>query len=181
MSDISPSPESPQTLAAAVPPVLPLAPEPEPLTPEQQAAALQLKTRAWCAFVFAICASMLAVGMWLRPDPRGVETHTQLGLLPCGFYSATGIPCPTCGCTTSVTHFAHGQWISSFATQPFGFLVGLVATILVPLSAFGIVTGRWTGPSMFWLSWHWPKWVFGGIGWLLLSWVYKIWLVKHGG
>jgi len=65
-------------------------------------------------------------------------------------------------------------------TQPFGFAVGLVAAILLPLTLWGAVTGVWKGPSMFWLGWHWRSWVFGGLAILLLGWAYKAWIMRHG-
>jgi hypothetical protein len=123
---------------------------------------------------------MLLVGLWLKPDQRGVETHTQIGLLPCGFMRVFKVPCPTCGCTTAVSHFSHGNLTRSLFTQPFGFAVALLATILVPLTAVGVVTGRWLGPSMFWLNWYWWMWVYGGLLLLLGAWAYKIWLVWVG-
>jgi hypothetical protein len=181
MSESSPATDA--TTPVTVPPVIPLAPPPPSapaLTPAQAAAALRLKVRVWSTFTFAICALMLGLGLYMHPDKRGVETHTQIGLLPCGWYKATGIPCPTCGCTTAVTYFAHGNWGMSFYTQPFGFTVGLVAAMLIPLTSVGMITGRWLGPSSFWLSWHWRMWVYGGILLLVAAWVYKIWLVKSG-
>jgi hypothetical protein len=172
--------------------VLAAAPVPPPLTEAAPAAAppaapradtpaeIRFKTRVWCTFTFVMCVGMLAVGLWLTPSEQGVETHRQLGLPPCGFYFATGLPCPTCGCTTSVSHFAHGHLLASFLTQPFGFLVALVATLLTPLSVFGMATGRWIGPSVFWLSWHWRTWVYGGLAYLVLAWGYKAIMVKMG-
>jgi hypothetical protein len=183
MSDSSPpyASSEPQSAPPVQPLVeaAPLAPAPV-LTPEQQAATARLKVRVWCAFVFAICAVMLGIALWLKPSSHGIETHTQLGLMPCGFFRITGMPCPTCGCTTAVSHFAHGNLAMSLFTQPFGFYVALVATLMIPLTAVGIVTGRWKGPSMFWLSWYWRAWVFGSILILVASWLYKIWLIKSG-
>ena len=59
-------------------------------------------------------------------------------------------------------------------------LVALVATLLTPLSVFGMATGRWIGPSVFWLSWHWRTWVYGGLAYLVLAWGYKAIMVKMG-
>jgi hypothetical protein len=123
---------------------------------------------------------MLTVGLKLQPDPRGLETHRQLRLPPCGFLMTTGLPCPTCGCTTAVSNFAHGRWLTSFTTQPFGFVVGLLALALLPFTLMGMLTGRWFGPSMFFLQWYWRVWVYGGIAILALAWIYKIYMVKHG-
>jgi hypothetical protein len=172
MSESAPTPD-----AVAPPPVIPLAPPP---SPAQAAAASRLKIRVWCTFTFVMCTAMLLVGLWLRPDARGVETHRQLGMLPCGFYMMTKIPCPTCGCTTAVSHFAHGNWGMSLFTQPFGFAVGLLAALLIPLTSIGMITGRWLGPTAFWMGWYWRMWVYGGIAFLLAAWLYKIWLVKSG-
>ncbi len=70
--------------------------------------------------------------------------------------------------------------LTSLATQPFGFAVGVLALLLVPLTAMGMVTGRWIGPSMFYLSWYWRVWVYGGLGLMAVAWGYKIVMVKSG-
>ena len=182
MSEITspPSPmESKPAGTAGV--VLYHAPEPTPPSPEVMAAQSRFAVRVWSAFVFVICAGMLGVGFYLTPNNKlGMETHRQLGLPPCGFYFTTGLPCPTCGCTTAVSNLAHGNVLTSLATQPFGFAVGLLGLILVPLTAMGMVTGRWVGPSMFYLSWYWRVWVYGGLGLMAVAWGYKIVMVKSG-
>ena len=162
--------------------VLPLAPPPVELSPEAKARQLRFTVRMWCAFVFIACMAMLSVGFKLDPTVNGkyagTGTHEQLGLPACGLLEHTGYPCPTCGCTTAVSLFSHGHLIHSFLTQPFGFAVALLAALLVPLTAVGITTGKWLGPSMFWINWHWQYWVWGGIGTLLLGWIYKIIIIR---
>jgi hypothetical protein len=182
MSDISATsgyPAQPPVVAAPVLSSAPLLAN-NPDTLLRTAAHKRMEVRIWCGFVFLMCVAMLSVAHFLTPDGRGMETHRQLGLPPCGFYLTTGLPCPTCGCTTAVSRFAHGQLLASFLTQPFGFLVGLLAVILVPLTAIGIVAGRWLGPSMFTLNWYWRLWLFGGMGWIAGAWIYKILIVKSG-
>jgi hypothetical protein len=172
MSNITPN------SAAEPAPELPLAP---PIVPHiKTPAEARLETRIWCSFIFAICASMLAFALYLKPDPlhTGTGTHQQLGFPPCGFLQSTGFPCPTCGCTTAVTWFAHASPLKSFLTQPFGFAVAFLATLLVPLSFWGLATGRWVGPSTFVLAWHWRYWTYGSILILLTAWVYKIAIIK---
>jgi hypothetical protein len=169
--------------ASAALPVLPLAPPlPEAVATGggRMAPPQPFVVRVWCAFTCLLCFSMLGMGLYLTPDPRGSGTHRQLGLPACGFYATTGYPCPTCGCTTAVSHFAHGQWVASFITQPFGFTVGLVALIAGCLCLVGLVTGRWIGPDMFTLSWYWRVWVYGGLGILAAAWAYKIAMVHFG-
>src|ERR1043165_7524101 len=127
MSDITPNSPAPA-------PEIPYAPP-----GAKTGAQIRLETRLWCSFIFAICAAMLGIALYLKPDPLhlGAGTHQQLGLPPCGFFQTTGIPCPTCGCTTAVTWFAHASPLKSFLTQPFGFAVALLAALLVPPSLWG--------------------------------------------
>ena len=77
-------------------------------------------------------AAILGVGRVLTPNPSGVGTHEQLGLPPCMFLKLTGIPCPSCGLTTSVAYAAHLQFGASFMAQPFGLLIALIAFLTVP-------------------------------------------------
>ena len=61
------------------------------------------------SFAFAVtlgCATVLLIASWLTPDPRGLGSHTKLGMPRCEFEYRTGIPCPSCGMTTSFAHFA---------------------------------------------------------------------------
>ena len=160
----------------AAPPVQPaaallaLAPPPAAaFSAEQIAAGDRLAVRLWSSFTFVSSSAMLGIGAWLKPDAAGTGTHQQLGLPPCGWLHMTGCPCPMCGCTTAVSHFAHGQFLASFLTQPFGFAVGLLAAVLIPLTVIGILRGKWVGPSMFTLNWHWRSLVFGGLGFMLLA------------
>ena len=176
MSDITPNSPAP---SAAV--QLELAPPPiqaidTPKTPAQ----LRFETRMWCSFIFAMCTAMLGIALYMRPDPLhlGSGTHQQLGLPPCGWLQTTGYPCPTCGCTTAVTWFVHAHPVKSFLTQPFGFVVALLAALLTPLSLWGLVRGKWLGPAPFVLAWYWRYWTYGPVLLLLAAWVYKIIITK---
>ena len=73
----------------------------------------------WAVLALARCA--------LVPDPHGHGTHVQFGLLPCLPMQRWGIPCPGCGLTTAVTHFAHAQVWQSIVAQPLGFAIALTA------------------------------------------------------
>jgi hypothetical protein len=141
---------------------------------EKTPAQARLEVRLWCSFVFVMCAAMMGVALYLHPAARGMGTHQQLGIAPCGWEVTLNMPCPTCGCTTAVSYFAHAKPLKSFLTQPFGFTVALVATVLLPLTLWGMIRGQWKGPSMFKLGWYWPWWTYGSIGLLVVAWAYKV-------
>lgn len=63
------------------------------------------------------------IAAWIQPDPRGFGTHRQLGLPPCSFQDLTGFACPSCGMTTSFSHFVRGSWIQSARCSLTGFLL----------------------------------------------------------
>jgi len=152
---------------------------PRPIRPTLSPATI---VRIWSLFTATLCFGILGVGLYLNPSPDGFGKRQGLfGGPPCGWYQMTGYPCPTCGCTTAVSHFAHGHILTSFLTQPFGFTVALVALIAGCLSLVGIFTGKWIGPAMFTLQWYWRLWVFGGVGILVFGWVYKIMMVRLAG
>ena len=67
----------------------------------------------------------------LEPDPRGFGTHTQLGLRPCAFLTATGRLCPSCGMTTSYAWLARGQIDRSWKANPAGCLYALLSVPLI--------------------------------------------------
>ncbi len=68
----------------------------------------------------------------LQPDPRGYGTHRQLGLPPCTVRLLFGIPCPSCGMTTSFASLMRGQLDQSFRANPAGLLLGLACAALIP-------------------------------------------------
>jgi hypothetical protein len=56
---------------------------------------------------------------------------------PCGMKQRTGLPCPTCGMTTSVLAFARGDLVKAFYVQPAG---GFLCSILVTVAFFALLT-----------------------------------------
>ena len=53
--------------------------------------------------------SGFSLSIYLKPNPQGFGTHRSLGLPPCSIRVMFGIPCPSCGMTTSFSHFVRGQ------------------------------------------------------------------------
>lgn len=130
----------------------------------------------WLDRVFAgAFASAAFVGAYVllhvAPDARGFDTHVQLGLEPCGWPSAYGIPCPTCGCTTAASHLVHGHLFAAFATQPFGAAVALVGLLLGAHGLWCLLRGR----SFVDLLVRLPFWrcVLVGVVLLFGAWLYK--------
>ena len=120
--------------------------------------------------VFLLAGFSLAIS--LAPNPAGFGTHQQLGLPPCSFQTMFGIPCPSCGMTTSFSHFVRGHWISSGRANVGGLLLAIVSAVMVPWSFWSASRGELVGvrdPDS-WLAW--------GIGVLtavtLLNWLIEV-------
>jgi hypothetical protein len=81
--------------------------------------------------------------------PLLMETHSRrLGLPPCTFKTITenvitgGVPCPSCGMTTSFALLMHGDVVHSLRANWVGTLLALYGLILVPWSLASILFRR---------------------------------------
>lgn len=126
--------------------------------------------------LMSISGVVLTIARLLSPSPNGLGTHQQLGLPPCFFHQITGIPCPTCGMTTSFAHTMRLHFYEAFMTQPFGMLACLLTILLIPLSLLmmrrrvpwmKVMTARGSNAVMF-----------GLVALFVLAWVYKIWAMR---
>jgi len=138
-------------------------------------AAGRLERVFWAGSLLACLSVLYLAAFRLNPErSRGIGTHEQLGLPPCGFPEMTGgYPCPSCGYTTTFTLAAQGNVLEAFVNQPFGFLVFVLTVLAVPLAA--LATFRRV--SLFAASERWPwqrLFVSLVLGWLL-AWGYKCW------
>src|SRR5688572_14176698 len=82
--------------------------------------------RALALVVAGACLAVLVTAALLTPHPSGVGTHTALHYQPCDFLARTGMPCPSCGMTTSFAWFARGNLLASFYVQPIGMVLALL-------------------------------------------------------
>ncbi len=82
----------------------------------------------------AVASTVLGVARGLHPSLAGVGTHLQLGLPPCRFLLVLGIPCPSCGLTTSFAFAAHLQFGQAFLASPFGLLLFFTTVLAIPAS-----------------------------------------------
>jgi hypothetical protein len=115
---------------------------------------------------------LLAVARSLRPSESGFGTHQQLGLPPCIFLQLTGIPCPSCGLTTSFAHAAHLNWLASFTTQPFGFVAFCLTALSIPGACY-LIYRRIAWEQVLYAPAS-NRVMYLLLALYLLSWVYKI-------
>lgn len=118
----------------------------------------------------------LTLARILRPSPNGFGTHEQLGLPPCVFLKLTGIPCPTCGVTTSFAHSARLNFSQALLVQPFGVLLFSLTVISIPLLI--VLLRRRVPWSSVVLARGFDWLIYGLIFAGLLGWLYKIAVVK---
>lgn len=125
---------------------------------------------------------VLLMARLLRPSPRGVGTHEQLGLPPCPLLHLTGIPCPSCGLTTSFAHAARLHFYQALITQPFGLIAFCLTVLSIPLSLY-LIRRR-----IAWADFIHARGInavlYVLLALYLLSWVYKLlamkWLLING-
>jgi hypothetical protein len=91
--------------------------------------------------------TVFGIARWLHPyDAEGralrSETHLQLGLPPCTFRVLTGLPCPSCGMTTSFALLMHGDWASSLRANAVGTLLALFGLVVLPWSLASALCNR---------------------------------------
>jgi hypothetical protein len=83
-----------------------------------------------------------AIAFVLEPDPRGYGTHQKLGLPACTFRTMFGVPCPSCGMTTSFAHFSRGQFQKAIEVNLAGFLLAVVCAVQIPWCWLSALSGR---------------------------------------
>jgi Protein of unknown function (DUF2752) len=87
---------------------------------------------------------VFGLARWLDPyeedgTPRRDSTHMQVGLPPCTFLEITrkrfggeGIPCPSCGMTTSFALLMRGDLVNSLRANYAGTALALLCLVAVP-------------------------------------------------
>ena len=136
--------------------------------------AAPVLTRLIALGVSATCLTVLIVAASLNPNPSGVGSHKSLGLQSCALLDRAGMPCPSCGMTTSFTWFAHGNLLASFYVQPMGMVLAFLSAGAVWAGAYIAISGRPlhrlmtllpAGKLLIWilvffvLAWGWKIWI----------------------
>jgi len=144
--------------------------------PEDCRSQFSRRDRVQYLLVSGSAAALLLIARLLQPSADGFGTHRQLGLPPCAFLHFTGIPCPSCGLTTSVAHAARLHLYESVITQPFGVVVFISAVMSIPLSIY-FIHRRVSWSKLTSLRGR-NFAVYLMIALFILSWLYKIAVMK---
>jgi len=88
------------------------------------------------------CWAVLVTAWLLTARSGGYGTHEQLGLSACGSMMVHGVPCPTCGLTTSVTAAVHGDFAASVRANVFGLVLFAAVVAAAVIGTLQAVTGR---------------------------------------
>ena len=116
-----------------------------------------------------------------HPDgtPLRLETHRQLGLPPCTFYEVTGLPCPSCGMTTSFALLMHGDLGNSLRANAVGTLLAVFCLAFIP---WGLASAARKQPLFIRsLERAFMICVMCLLGLMLLRWVIVVALAYWGG
>ncbi len=125
----------------------------------------------WCGIAVA-CAAILGTAIYLKPDERGHGTHQQIGLGPCSWIIVSGLPCPTCGMTTSFSLLMHGRPLDALRAQPAGAVMCIGTIAMFLLSVYVVVSGRVVSINWYRVG---PVRLMVGLGLLILGgWAFKI-------
>jgi hypothetical protein len=74
--------------------------------------------------------------------PLRMASHRQLGLPPCTFAEVTGVPCPSCGMTTSFALLVRGDVGNSSRANWVGTLLAIACMLAIPWAIVSALLGR---------------------------------------
>ena len=118
---------------------------------------LQRWLRLSLVLIAVVLAGTFVLAAYLNPYQDGrvwlEGTHKQLGLPTCTFKIATGLPCPTCGMTSSFALFVRGDVVNSLQANAAGTVLAVLFLVVIPWSLLSALRGRW----LFFRS---VEWVF---------------------
>ncbi len=144
-----------------------------PRVPLQDSPVSSITDRVMALVVVGAAALLVYILAAVVPDGRGYGTHEALGMEPCGWPIQYGIPCPTCGVTTSACLMVHLSPLQSILVQPFGAYLTLVGLWSAAIAGICLVRRR---SFVAWIGFL-PYGLIVVIGFVLmfLSWGY-LWL-----
>jgi len=107
----------------------------QPILPKLFSCA-STRQRLIAGSIFLVIAGSFSLGWFMG------RFHFSLYPYPCGLKQRYNLPCPTCGMTTAVIAFSHGDITGAFSAQPaagfFCCLAVLIAFFAFLVAAFGV-------------------------------------------
>jgi Protein of unknown function (DUF2752) len=100
---------------------------------------LLMLTVPWL-FVFFVAIFLL--NPYENGEPLRLGTHQQLGLPECNFKSLAGVPCPSCGMTTSFTLLVRADIWHSMQANFAGTLLATFGLLFIPWAFASAFFGR---------------------------------------
>lgn len=126
-------------------------------------------------YIFVIFLSITGY-TWVFWNVHQFQTHTT-SLSPCLFKNITGIPCPSCGTTHSVTSIMKGNFREAMNENPLGFLVSLMLILFPFWVVFDLLFRKTTFFNFYRKVEYFlrKKWVaYPAIILLLINWIINI-------
>jgi Protein of unknown function (DUF2752) len=110
---------------------------------------------------------------------RLMGTHQLMGLPPCTFYQLSGLPCPSCGMTTSFALLVRGDIMNSLRANAVGTMLAVLCLAIVPWSLASALLKR----PLFIVSIERAmlKIVIGFLGLMLLRWFIVLGILLWNG
>lgn len=133
----------------------PVPPPTDPPDPDGRPGQPATRYRVRGALLAAPSLVVLVLAYGLAPSPSGHGTHRQLALPECSFRVHRGLPCPSCGMTTSMARMAHADVLGAWRAQPFGVVLFPVTVLVAAVAVGELATGRDLmkryRPSLWWV------------------------------
>jgi Protein of unknown function (DUF2752) len=144
----------------------------------QTAPKVSFPSRLLALGLSGTCLAVLCLAAYLHPSPDGFGTHTTIGLNRCEFLARTGLPCPSCGMTTSFAWFVRGNIAASLYVQPMGTLIALITAMTVWAGGYIGLTGRAAHRLLQILPGQWIVVTLMAVA--IAAWGWKIFIHLHG-
>jgi Protein of unknown function (DUF2752) len=106
--------------------------------------------RGGLILVAAALATVFYIATVVNPydangHPLRLASHQSLGMPACRFKEMTGLPCPSCGMTTSFAHLVRGDVWNSVRANWVGTGLAVFCAFLIPWCLVSAVRGRLLG------------------------------------
>lgn len=131
----------------------------------------------WIALPFFLgSVAILGLAVFLSP---GYGLHEAFGYPTCGFKLSSGLPCVSCGMTTSFAYAAEGDLLGAFRVQPAGALLALFVAVFAIVSGYALFSGMSLAPigRVIWR----PRVIVPLLVFLVGSWVYTLLFTLFAG